>query len=114
LLRGVAFRSSRAEPFGEDFLRRAIGRLLAGDVAGVRDAYVATAMALRRRQVATLDVTARVRLTKTPAQYLATRGSRRELVYEAALASGRSDWGPGDRIHVYRAIGGRACVLHRP
>ena len=33
-LRGVAFRSSRAEPFGERFLREAVGRLLAGDVAG--------------------------------------------------------------------------------
>ena len=30
LLRGVAFRSSRAEPFGETFLRRAIARLLDG------------------------------------------------------------------------------------
>ncbi len=29
LLRGVAFRSSRAEPFGETFLRRAVGLLLA-------------------------------------------------------------------------------------
>ena len=42
VLRGVAFRSSRAEPFGEAFLRRAIARLLAGDVVGVRDAYLAT------------------------------------------------------------------------
>ena len=42
LLRGVAFRSSRAEPFGEAFLRRAIARLLAGDVSGVRDIYVGT------------------------------------------------------------------------
>ena len=35
-LRGVAFRSSRAEPFGEAFLRAAIARLLVGDVPGVR------------------------------------------------------------------------------
>src|SRR6185436_5306695 len=41
LLRGVAFRSSRAEPFGEAFLRRALPRLLAGDIAGVRAEYVA-------------------------------------------------------------------------
>ena len=40
VLRGVAFRSSRAEPFGEAFLRRAVARLLAGDVAGVRQVYV--------------------------------------------------------------------------
>jgi len=42
VLRGVAFRSSRAEPFGEAFLRRAIRALLTGDVSGVREAYVAT------------------------------------------------------------------------
>src|SRR5437773_10326868 len=41
-LRGVAFRSSRAEPFGEAFLRQSISRLLAGDVGGVREGYVAT------------------------------------------------------------------------
>ncbi|HEX9414073.1 MAG TPA: DNA polymerase domain-containing protein, partial [Ktedonobacterales bacterium] len=35
ILRGVAFRSSRAEPYGEVFLRRAIGCLLTSDVPGV-------------------------------------------------------------------------------
>jgi DNA polymerase elongation subunit (family B) len=111
LLRGVAFRSSRAEPFGERFLRRALGCLLAGDVAGVQDAYVAAVTALRRRAVATVDVAARVKLTKTPAQYLATRVNRRELPYEAALASGQTEWSVGDRIRVYRAVGGRPCRL---
>ena len=38
VLRGVAFRSSRAEPFGSDFLRRAIRALLQGDVEQVRTA----------------------------------------------------------------------------
>src|SRR6185436_5643625 len=47
-LRGVAFRSSRAEPFGETFLRRALLRLLVGDVPGVREAYLDTLGALRR------------------------------------------------------------------
>ena len=111
VLRGVAFRSSRAEPFGEDFLRRALRCLLAGDIPGVREAYVSTVMALRRRQVPTLDVTARVRLTKTPAQYLAIRERRRELPYEALLAGGRHDWSLGERIRVYRAGGGRAGLL---
>src|SRR5579885_410515 len=73
VLRGVAFRSSRAEPFGEEFLRRAIGHLLSGDVEAVRQEYVRTVVALRRREVSTLDVSARVRLTKSPAQYAATR-----------------------------------------
>ena len=99
LLRGVAFRSSRAEPFGEAFLRRAIARLLAGDVAGVRDVYLGTLDALRRRELPTYDVSSRVRLTKTPAQYLrhprqparaAVRGDARERphgVERRAIAS---------------------------
>jgi hypothetical protein len=111
VLRGVAFRSSRAEPFGEQFLRRAIARLLDGDIAGVQAAYVAMVTALRRREVATFDVTARVRLTKTPAQYLATRSSRRELAYEAALAHGLRAWSVGDSLRVYRGTGGRARLF---
>ena len=38
LLRGVAFRSSRSEPFGEAFLQEALSHLLVNDVAGVPDA----------------------------------------------------------------------------
>ena len=111
ILRGVAFRSSRAEPFGEAFLRRAITRLLAGDVPGVRDAYVDAVAALRRRQVATVDVTTRVRLTRTEAEYLALRGERRELAYEAMLTSDRPHWTAGEQVRVYRATGGRAALL---
>ena len=111
LLRGVAFRSSRAEPFGEAFLRRSLDRLLVGDVAGVRDAYVATLSALRRRELPTHDVSSRVRLTKTPAQYLATRDSRRELSYEAMIASGRPSWSIGDRVRVYRTTSGAGAVV---
>ena len=36
VLRGVAFRSSRAEPYGESFLRRALECLLVGDVPCAR------------------------------------------------------------------------------
>jgi DNA polymerase elongation subunit (family B) len=111
VLRGVAFRSSRAQPFGEAFLRRSIGRLLAGDVSGVRDVYLATLDALRRRELPTHDVSSGVRLTKTPAQYLETRGSRRELPYEAMLASGRTSWSAGDRIRVYRTKSGAGGVI---
>ncbi|HEY1536637.1 MAG TPA: DNA polymerase domain-containing protein, partial [Polyangiaceae bacterium] len=114
VLRGVAFRSSRAEPFGEDFLRRALGHLLAGDLVSVRREYVSTVLALRRRQITTRDVSAKVRLTKTPAQYEATRAFRRELSYEALLANGRSEWAPGERIRVYRAVRGRAGLLSEP
>lgn len=111
LLRGVAFRSSRTEPFGEDFLRRALTRLLEDDIAGVREAYVSTALALRRRSIDTHSVSNLVRLTKTPAQYVVARGLRREGPYEALLAAGRATWSLGERIRVYRATGGVPSLL---
>jgi DNA polymerase I len=109
-LRGVAFRSSRAEPYGEAFLRRALLRLFAADVTGVRDAYLATLDSLRRRELPTYDVSSRVRLTKSPAKYAETRESRRELAYEALLASGRTAWRVGERVRVYRTQAGGAAV----
>jgi DNA polymerase I len=111
LLRGVAFRSSRAEPFGESFLRKAIRLLLQGDIAGVRDTYVETLDALRRRELPAREVSSRVRLTKTPEQYRAIRDTRRELPYEAMLASGRTSWSIGDRVRVYRTKSGCGGVI---
>jgi DNA polymerase I len=110
-LRGVAFRSRRAEPYGEQFLRRALHSLLVGNVAGVREVYLETVDALRRRNVPTRDVCSLVRLSKTPDAYQASRSERRELPYEALLASGRTAWSPGERIHVYRAAGKRPALL---
>ena len=110
-LRGVAFRSSRAEPFGEAFLRAALRRLFAGDVAGVREAYLAALDALRRREVPTFDVSSRARLTKPPAQYAETRETRREFPYEAVLASGRTSWRAGERVRVYRTQAGGGAVV---
>jgi DNA polymerase I len=111
VLRGVAFRSSRAEPIGEAFLQRAIGRLLVGDVGGVREAYVATLDLLRRRGFPAYQVSSRVRLTKTPSEYLETRETRRELAYEAMLASGRTQWSAGERVRVYRTRSGAGGVI---
>jgi hypothetical protein len=110
-LRGVAFRSSRSEAFGEAFLRRALERLFAGDLAGVREAYLATVGALRRREIPASDVASRIRLTKSPDAYAATRATRRELAYEALLASGRTSWRVGERVDVYRTQSGGAAVL---
>jgi len=111
ILKGVAFRSSRAEPFGEAFLRRAIERLLVGDLPGVRDVFAQTVSALRRRELPTYDVSSRVRLTKSPARYLAARDRRRELTYEALLAAGRNAWTIGERVRVYRTSGGGAGLV---
>ena len=109
-LRGVAFRSSRAEPFGEQFLRRAIGCVLRGDVPGVRDAYVDTVQGIRARALPTRELSSRVRLTRTAERYDQTRDSRRELSYEAMIASGRSSWRVGERIRVYRSAWGGGLV----
>ena len=111
LLRGVAFRSSRAEPFGEAFLRRAIRDLLAGDIAAVRDVYLATLDALRGRELPAHDLSSRVRLTKTPAAYQEIRHKRKELPYEALLASGRTSWSVGDRVRVYRTKSGPGGLI---
>lgn len=111
LLRGVAFRSSRAEPFGEAFLRRALERLLRADVLGVRRIYVDTVLDLRRRALPTEQVTTLSRLTKASEQYLDSRKNRREFVYEALLLSGRKHWHAGERVRVYRAENGRPALL---
>lgn len=111
ILRGVAFRSSRAEPFGESFLRQALRCLFAGDIPAVQEAYATAVLALRRRAVPTVEVAAQVRLTKSPEQYLAVRARRRELAYEAMLTSGRTQWTPGEHVRIYRAVGGRAGLL---
>jgi DNA polymerase, archaea type len=110
-LRGVAFRSSRAEPFGERFLREALACLLRGDVLGVRQAYVQAADALRRREDPCEDVSSRVRLTKSHAEYLEARATRREAPYEAMLAAGRTTWTAGERVRVYRTTSGGAALV---
>jgi hypothetical protein len=111
ILRGVAFRSSRAEPYGEAFLRRAIARLFADDIVGLQRLYLTTIAALRRREVSTVDVSSRMRLAKSPAEYAASRDSRRELAYEAMLAAGRSTWSVGERVRVYRTARGTGAIV---
>ncbi len=110
-LRGVAFHSTRAAPFGEVFLREAIAALLAGDIPGVRRAYLTMAEALQRRALATHLVATRVRLSKSPSHYLAARSERREAPYEALLASGRTTWEQGEQVRAYRAAGGQPRLL---
>ena len=111
IVRGVALRSSRAEPFGDRFLRHALPAALAGDTAAVRAAFIRTVEALEARALPAADVASRVRLSKTPAAYLATRDAKREAGYEALLAAGRTEWHPGERIRWYRAEGGGAVWL---
>src|SRR6266566_9814496 len=102
IVRGVALRSSRAEPFGERFLRQALFCTLTNDIPGVRKAFLDTVSALRSRSLPATDLGARVRLSKTPEAYLASRASHPEPQYEALLAAGRTRWYPGERVRYYR------------
>ncbi len=111
IMRGVAFRSSRAEPFGDAFLREAVRACLSGDIPAVRAHYLAAIARLHARGYDTRDVSSRVRLTRTPEQYLAVRDGRREFAYEALLASGRTHWRRGDRVRVYRTRRGEGRVV---
>lgn len=106
LLRGVALRSSRAEPFGERFLREALRFTMLGDIPGLRALFLDTVSALQRRTLPVAMVAARTRVSKTPEAYLATRAGHREAAYEALLAAGRTRWAPGERVRFYRARGG--------
>jgi len=106
IVHGVALRSSRAEPFGDRFLRQALSSTMTGDVVGVRKAYLETAEALRQRLFSASDVAARVRLSKSPEAYQTRRVGHAEQAYEALLAAGRTKWVPGERVRFYRALGG--------
>ena len=106
VVHGVALRSSRAEPFGGRFLRQALISAMTGDVPTLRQVYLDTVAALRTRALSASDVAARVRLSKSPDAYMASRVGHPEPQYEALLVAGRSRWSPGERVRFYRARGG--------
>ncbi|HEX2568801.1 MAG TPA: DNA polymerase domain-containing protein [Polyangia bacterium] len=114
ILRGVALRSSRAEPFGERFLREALRRTMLGDVVGLRGLFLETLAAIERRALPTAAVATRARLSKSPEEYLATRAGHREAPYEALLGAGRTQWVPGERVRYYRARGGGQVYIWLP
>ncbi|HEY2518356.1 MAG TPA: DNA polymerase domain-containing protein [Polyangiaceae bacterium] len=106
LIRGVALRSSRAEPFGARFLREALAGVLRGDAADVRASFLRTLSELRTRALPARDVATRVRITKSPGEYLYARAAHREAPYEALLAAGRRTWVVGARVRYYRSLTG--------
>jgi hypothetical protein len=91
-------------------LLEAVRSLLVGDIPAVRRQYLETIASLHRREFATREVSSRVRLTKSPEQYLAVRDARKEAAYEGMLASGRTHWKSGDRVRVYRAMSGESRI----
>jgi DNA polymerase, archaea type len=102
VVRGGALRSSRAEPFGERFLRAALRCAMQGDIVGLRREFCTMVAAIRNRELPSADVASRVRLTKSPQTYLERRSGHQEAQYEALLAAGRTAWSPDERVRFYR------------
>ncbi|MBO0778810.1 MAG: ribonuclease H-like domain-containing protein [Ktedonobacteraceae bacterium] len=110
IVHGVALRSSRAEPFGERFLRQALRHTMLGDIQAVRTLFLDTVSALRTRTLTAADVATQVRLSKTPQTYLASRNSHQEPAYEALINAGRTHWQPGERVRFYRTSKGHVWL----
>ncbi len=102
IVHGVALRSSRAEPFGERFLRQALLYVMTNDVPQLYQTFLQTVDDLRKRRLPASELGARVRLSKTPEAYQAARAAHPEPQYEALLAAGRTRWHPGERVRFYR------------
>ncbi|MBV9228253.1 MAG: ribonuclease H-like domain-containing protein [Chloroflexi bacterium] len=105
VVHGVALRSSRAEPFGDRFLRKALYYTMLGNIQEVRSAYLETVTALRNRTLSPEDLATQVRLSKTPETYYASRSTHQEPAYEALIRAGRTHWHPGERVRFYRTSG---------
>ena len=105
ILRGVAFRSSRFEPFAQAFLEQAIRAALHGDAQRVREVYLQTTRKLETRAFTARELVSRAKLKKSHERYMASRANLKEAPYEAMLQSGKT-WLPGERIRWYRAQGG--------
>ena len=77
----------------------------------MRAAYLASVDAVRGLRASPFDVSSLVRLSRSPDDYQAGRGERRELAYEALLAAGRTTWRVGERIRCYRTRGGGGALV---
>jgi DNA polymerase elongation subunit (family B) len=106
IVHGVALRSSRSEPFGERFLRKALRNTMLGNIVDVRTAYLETVEALRKRKLPASDLATQVRITKKPETYYAARQTHQEPAYEALIKAGRTHWHPGERVRFYRSTKG--------
>ncbi len=101
---GAAFKSSRNEPFGEQFFNEALPKLLALDFAGVRESFEQRVVAIRSKKVPVEDLAVTVQLTKAEEAYRAS--GKKEEQYEVLLAA-NARWQPGDRVRYYHAARGR-------
>ncbi len=111
ILKGVAFRSSKFEKFGADFLMEAISALLRDQVALIPQIFQRYLDLISEKALPLEDLLTPARLTKSSKEYLSARQSRREAPYEAMLAAGKTVWEKGERIRFYYA-GQRQITLY--
>jgi DNA polymerase elongation subunit (family B) len=109
---GVAFRSSKTEPFIQKFIADALTLILRGEYLAVRDLFRDTCARLRAREVPTIDLCVTVPLTKLPQTYAAAQ--RKEEQYEVWLAAGNTTWKPGQRILYYQTKRGKRLLGEGP
>ncbi len=105
---GVAFRSSKSEPFIQRFIAEALNLVLNGNYLAVRDLFRATCARLRAREIPTVEVCVSMPLTKNPATY--ADNPRKEEPYEVYLAAGNTTWKQGQRIHYYQTRRGKQLL----
>ncbi|MFW8627917.1 DNA polymerase domain-containing protein [Deinococcus sp. ME38] len=112
-LSGASFGSSRSGQYGAAFLHAALQALLQGDVPGVQQAFEDTVRRLTEREFTNADVSTRLRIGKTRADYAQTRAQRRETHLEAAWRAGL-DFRVGDRVDLYVRAGQGLIALSDP
>lgn len=103
-VKGVAFKSSKNELYGERFFMKAIVLMMDNKMEELRQLYLDTVDRLRRREVPTAELCVLVQLSKTPEEYRLS--PRTEEQYEVMKAAGKS-WERGQRITYYQIRGGR-------
>ncbi len=111
ILKGVAFRSSKFEKFGADFLTEIVSALLRDNSALIPQIFQRYLTLLAEKALPLEDMLIPARLTKSSKEYLNTRQTRREAPYEAMLAAGKTVWAKGERIRFYYA-GQRQVTLY--
>lgn len=112
--RGNRFSYRSMEPFLMEFLKGAVGLLLAGKAEGVRTLYASYLRRLMLHDCPVSWLTRTETLADTPENYqkLVQAGKRnRAAVYELALSMS-SKWVPGDRISYYVAGNSKNIAAH--
>ncbi len=107
---GVAFRSTKTEPYIQRFLAAVLGRILRGDYPAVQALFREICQQLRDHTLPAADLCVAMPLTKNPQNY--ANATRKEEPYEVYLAAGYTTWKQGQRIHYYQARTSKKLLTH--